>query len=222
MLGLAIEREGFDEDGHKQYVLDIPSRRVLALLLDEHKIKNELSNLEHALHHVGNCKGEARTKRGTSDPCDGCKESWYETYVSLMEATSVKDLDFTFSFPLLMDYGKSFHTLTPITCVTFTTRLIERLEASKCTLDLTRIQTSATDRTIDATKLTGGAEGNAFVHCNCPAYLHYSWCDHACLHARCVSKILARIPQQFDPKRLATKRKGRIANAKAGGALGYF
>ena len=127
-------------------------------------------------------------------------------------------MEYEFDFDLLMDYTTAFHTLTPITDVIYTRRLMERLTASGCTLNIRHIRTSPTDDSLDASKLAS----RGFAHCNCGCYLHYSWCTHACVHAMVVTKVLTKVPAVYDPVRLAARAPGRNSNSIRGGALGYF
>ena len=206
VFALAVARQVSDD----LTVLDIPSRRIINLLASQ-RVPQTVDAMMLSLHHVGKCKG-------LGSNCQGCEESWYDYYVHIAECECEEDMGFEFDFDLLMDYAQAFHTLTPITDVVYTRQLMERLTASGCTLNIKHIRTSPTDQSIDASKLAS----RGFAHCNCPCYLHYSWCLHACVHAMVVTKIITSVPAIYDPVRMAAKAPGRNANSIRGGALGYF
>ena len=57
-------------------IMDIPSRKVLGLLIDKERIKDTPESLKLALAHVGRCKG-------STSGCEGCKTGWLEVYRKL-------------------------------------------------------------------------------------------------------------------------------------------
>lgn len=117
------------------------------------------------------------------------------------------------TFDLYMSYAQGFRTLTPITDVTYTARLMDRLVAAGMTLDPSPIQTNGS---IDPEKL----KTKGFRSCNCPIFMKDLWCWHVLVCAQ-VCHLVKRYPVRFHPSKIAPASIGRIANASKGGALGY-
>ena len=192
-------------------VIDIPSRRVLTLLLGKHSVADDPKALSLALCHTGNCRGGSRCRDGR----DGCEDSWHCMYVKLINSSALPALpQGTFTFDLYMDYVSSFHTLTPIVDVIFVGRLINRLLNSDMRLDLSLIQSSDGELDVERMKKWG------FCSCNCPIYLHYLWCAHVCADGL-VKKLILKFPRGYTVKRLGAETDGRTCKALRGGALGY-
>ena len=203
-FGCMIQRT--DLNGLK--VIDIPSRRVLTLLLGKYRVADDPKSLNLALCHTGNCRGGGHCK-------EGCKDSWHCMYVKLINSSALPALpQGNFTFDLYMDYVLSFHTLTPIEDVVFVGRLINRLSTSGMQLDLSLIQSSDNKLDVERMKKWG------FCSCNCPIYLHYLWCVHVCADGL-VKKLILKFPRAYTVKRLGADTDGRTCKALRGGALGY-
>ena len=204
-FALTLERRSYGVT-----VFDFPSRRTQELLHTEYQLPRNatIDQFRHSLEHTAACRDKN---------CTGCDDSWWAIYKMLAEADDEDDLEFDFDFDLLMDQLRTYHTLTPITDVTYTRRLEARLLKSECTLDLRKYRRQNGNGDIDPEKLQ---QGKAYVHCNCDAYLHYSWCVHACVYCLQKSKVMLKVPPRF-AGRIAPPPQGRMAGLGRGGALGY-
>lgn len=205
-FGCRIERT--DSAGLK--VIDIPSQRILTLLLGKnHRVPDETNAIKLALCHTGSCRG------GVS--CAGCEDSWHSVYVELMQASTLPQLlNGNFSFDLYMDYVTSFHTLTPIIDVIFVGRLIDRLLASGMQLNVSLVKSGGTSGALDVEKM----KKKGFCSCNCRVYLHYLWCVHVCTDAL-VKGLIVKFPPTYTVRQLGVDHNGRTSKALRGGCLGY-
>jgi len=143
--------------------LDIPSRRIVDLLLKEYRIRDEVDAMKLAISHTGRC-------RGAKDKCSMCPDSWLASYRNLQSLETLP-AQHGLDFATYMDLASCCHTLRPIVDVAFVEKLIFRLLASGMELDLTLLQTQGS---LDVEKL----KKFGFVSCSCPTYLKDLWCIH--------------------------------------------
>ena len=186
----------------------IPSRRVLALLKDQHHVPDDPKSIKKALSHTGKCSGNCVDRL--------CPGSWFAHYWNLSQASALGHPLPRYNFDNYIDFSSSFRTLKPITNVVYVRHLIDRLQASQVTLDLTLIQT---DGVLDVEKL----KEKGFASCNCPDYLKDLWCWHTTTYSL-LKKLITQIPAVFQPRRILNQppQKGRTARAVYGGALGWW
>ena len=196
-----------DEDGQPSGIKDVASRRLITLLVDTYKVRDEKDALRKAL---------SQSKKKD-------QPSWLESYVQLATCEVAKAGDLGLNFDQLIDYGTAFRTLTPIEDPLYTAQLAERLMRSGMTLNMSCICYSSSIpkgsevrvSAIDPSRL----KKNGFVYCTCDAYTHYHWCIHCCGDAK-LRGLIKKWPPTLEPMLVGSRSKGRIPNALPGGALG--
>jgi hypothetical protein len=196
-----------DEDGQPSGIKDVASRRLITLLVDTYKVRDEKDALRKAL---------SQSKKKD-------QPSWLERYVQLATCEVAKAGDLGLNFDQLIDYGTAFRTLTPIEDPLYTAQLAERLMRSGMTLNMSCICYSSSIpkgsevrvSAIDPSRL----KKNGFVYCTCDAYTHYHWCIHCCGDAK-LRGLIKKWPPTLEPTLIGSRSTGRIPNALPGGALG--
>ena len=112
-----------------------------------------------------------------------------------------RDGTFVWDFDAACNWNTSFRVLTPITNEAFAADLLERLELAELVIDHEQLALFP------------------FMSCTCGDFLHYAWCKHSCAYSS-VKKVITRWPPNKDPTRLMSKKRGRPARARRGGAFG--
>ena len=195
------------EQGQPTGVRDIASRRIITLLTEQHRVRDQKDALRKALSQA--------KKRG--------EESWLETYRRIANCTEAEASSLGLNFDQLIDFGTAFRTLTPITDPLYTARLAERLMRSGMALNLSLIcyngripsglEISPSD--IDPAKLVQ----SGFVSCVCDPYTHYHMCIHCCGDAK-LRGLIKKWPATLHPTHIGSGKTGAISAAVRGGALG--
>lgn len=97
--------------------------------------------------------------------------------------------------------------LTPIRDQFARSCFVSRLEASRYTVDTTRLEIAPTGE-------------NCLYACNCQTFVHYSLCKH-CVARAMMDGVITAGPPQFAPDRREPEKqpRGRKKKAQKGGAL---
>ena len=137
----------------------------------------------------------------------GDRLSWLQTYSRLDSlGTTFIDLDplaVDWDFDALAAWTQAFHILSAMHNPVAELELLQRLQRSGAEFSSTK------------------AVSGSLKACNCPVYLHYAWCEHAC--AKAVLDGVIRLPRVSSNARIraedrdATKRKRKDATATAAG-----
>ena len=138
--------------------------------------------------------------------------SWATTYKELV--VDPESSEFERDFGNLIGWLGAFHLLTPITEPLARKCFIDRLKASRYTIDEAAI----------GVLIAAGRSGRTveLYSCNCGVFVHYCLCKHSVSRGR-ADGIITKMPPQFNTqKRNAEAAKpGRRKKAKRGGAGGY-
>ena len=136
-------------------------------------------------------------------------DSWFKTYMLLVQNPAHdKVRDIVDNFDVLIGWLQAFYVLTPIRDQFARSCFVSRLEASRYTVDTTRLESA----------LTG--ESGYLYACNCQTFVHYSLCKH-CVARAMMDGVVTAGPPQFSPdlREPEKQQRGRKKKARRGGAL---
>mmetsp|Transcript_41439 Transcript_41439/g.102241 ORF Transcript_41439/g.102241 Transcript_41439/m.102241 type:complete len:131 (+) Transcript_41439:689-1081(+) len=121
--------------------------------------------------------------------------------------------EFKGDFGNLIGWLGAFHLLTPITEPLERKCFIDRLKASRYTVDEDAIGVLAAERSGRTVELYA---------CNCGVFVHYSLCKHSVSRGR-ADGIISKMPPQFNTQKrnAGAAKPGRRKKAKRGGTGGY-